>query len=150
MAWMALGFEVEPTSKPVIAVAAAVAILLPALLVYLGVQWSLMDPIVVVESKCAPFKRSAGLVKGARRVAFFVILTFGIMQGVLAAVWGGCAGGVVYAAVSTVVLLFGVAAKTVLFVHCREYNGELELQSDVNKLGQVYVQLPPLDVVDEV
>ncbi|KAG6429752.1 hypothetical protein SASPL_107805 [Salvia splendens] len=73
--------------------------------------------------------------------------------------FGGCAGGisggvvvrlVVYAALSTVVLLFGVAAKTVLFVHCREFNGELELQSDVNKLGQVYVQLPPLDVVDEV
>ncbi|KAL1551082.1 hypothetical protein AAHA92_18968 [Salvia divinorum] len=154
-----LGFDISPTSIPFMAVE---VILLAALFVYLWVEWCLMDAVVVVESKYgfAPLKRSSALVKGMRRVAFLMIALLAILQGIIS--WrflvsggGGWRGGVVLqlvvcAALSTVATLFGLAATTVLFIHCKSVNGESEkFPSDEMMLRQIYVQLPR-DVVDDV
>ncbi|XP_057775062.1 uncharacterized protein LOC130994041 [Salvia miltiorrhiza] len=158
-----LGFDVEPSSKSSMAVVIVTMIPFLALFFYLGIKWYLAWSIVVVESKYgfAPFKRSSNLVKGAKLVALLMILVLAILQMILSgwfsALGGGrgCSGGVVvqlvaYAVLSSVVALFGLAADTVLLVHCKEFNnenGELEFVSDEKKLGQVYVPLPVDEVV---
>ncbi|KAL1551084.1 hypothetical protein AAHA92_18970 [Salvia divinorum] len=167
-----LGLEVDPTAKSFMAVVFVATIVLVVLFVYFGVKWCLVDAIAVVESKYgfAPFGRSSSLVKGMGRVAFQIIMLVAILHGIMSG-WfsvlsgaaartsdGGCGGGValqmvVYAVLSTALTLFGVAANTVLFIHCKAVNGESEeldnFPSDEKKLSQIYVQLPR-DVVDDV
>ncbi|KAG6429751.1 hypothetical protein SASPL_107804 [Salvia splendens] len=158
------GLEIDPTAKSFMAVVFMMMILSVAVLVYLGVKWCLVDAIVVVESKYgfAPFYRSSSLVKGMWRVAFQIIAVLSILQWIMSG-WfsvlaGGaaarCSGGVaiqmvVYAMLSTVVTLFGLAATAVLFIHCKALNGESE-ELKFDKLGEVYVQLTQDDVADKV
>ncbi|XP_047963154.1 uncharacterized protein LOC125207731 [Salvia hispanica] len=156
-----LGLEMGPTTKPFIIFMAVAMILFVVLYVYLWVEWCLMDAVVVVESKYgfAALKRSSTLVKGMRRVAFVIIALPAVMQGIISwrfSALGGVALQMVdYAVLSTALTLFGLAANTVLLIHCQAVNGELEklerFPSDEKKLSlsQIYVQLPRA-VVDHV
>ncbi|KAL1551085.1 hypothetical protein AAHA92_18971 [Salvia divinorum] len=144
---MALGLEIGTTSRSFTVVVFAMTILFFGLLV----ECCLMDAVVVVESKYgfAPLQRSSTLVKGMRHVAFLMIALPVILQGIISwrfLVLGGGDGGVflqlaVCAVLSTALTLFGVAATTVLFIHCKALNGESEELEFQDKLGAVYVQL---------
>ncbi|KAH6771171.1 hypothetical protein C2S52_015974 [Perilla frutescens var. hirtella] len=169
-----LGVEIDPSSKYIMAAVFLMAALPIVVSIYLEVEWIFMNAIVVVESKYgfAPFQRSSSLVKGKRVVALLMMLLFSVL-GLILSAWystfvarsngngnggsGTCRGWlvlhmVVYGGVSTILSLFNLAANTVFFVHCKAFNGELELEVKLpsyDKLGQVYVQLP-LDVADHV
>ncbi|KAL0336446.1 UNVERIFIED_CONTAM: hypothetical protein Sradi_4856500 [Sesamum radiatum] len=134
--------------------------LLVGLLVYLQVEWSLSNAIVVVESKWgfAPLKRSSYLVKGMRRVVFSMIVLVGAVVGLFSMwyssllanagrvmiSWWFVAQMVVYAGLLTMVSVYSMAATTVLFVYCKMSHGELVFEID-EELGGEYARLPADD-----
>ncbi|KAL8518628.1 hypothetical protein ACS0TY_009832 [Phlomoides rotata] len=137
-------------------------LLLIGLLLFLQVEWYLVNAVVVLESKWgfAPLKRSRYLVKGMRGLIFMVAMLFGVLSAL--SVWflsmvvnahrinqGSMPWlllqVVLYLGVSVVSSLYGLAANTVIFVHCKALHEESEFQID-DQLGTVYVQLPS-DVV---
>ncbi|KAL2226196.1 uncharacterized protein LOC105160086 [Sesamum indicum] len=150
------GFEMDYDSKYFLVFVILMSALLVGLLVYLQVEWSLSNAIVVVESKWgfAPLKRSSYLVKGMRRVVFSMIVLVGIVVG-LFSMWysrllANAGGGiswwivaqmVVYASLLTMVSLYSMAATTVLFVYCKMSHGELVFEID-EELGGMYARLP--------
>ncbi|KAL8518625.1 hypothetical protein ACS0TY_009829 [Phlomoides rotata] len=158
-----LGFEMDYDEPYFLVFVLVIASLMIGLLIFLQVEWYLVTAVVVLESKWgfAPLKRSWYLVKGMRGVIFLVIMLFGVLSAL--SVWflsvvatsahrinGGSIAGlvlqvVVYFGVSVVLSLYGLAANTVIFVHCKALHEESEFQID-DQLGTVYVQLPS-DVV---
>ncbi|KAL8518624.1 hypothetical protein ACS0TY_009828 [Phlomoides rotata] len=136
-----------------IALAAAVAF-------YIGLQWHLMYPIVVLESMWgfAPLRRSSYLVNGMRRVVFLMMMLLGISSLIasmgytnfMANVNEGRTGWVfvqmlVYVGLFTMLSLYNIVADTVLFVYCKELHGE-KVSRIEEKSGGEYVKVP-LDVV---
>lgn len=139
----------------------SVTALLVGVLVYLRVEWCLSNVIVVVESKwgLAALRRSAFLVKGMRGVAFGMILLFGLLLGFLGVLCstlvpsaGGLSWGdwiswafvfqaVVYSGFMTILMLYGVAATTVLFMYCKALQGELAFEI-AEEFAQEYIRLP--------
>ncbi|KAL8533733.1 hypothetical protein ACS0TY_009940 [Phlomoides rotata] len=158
-----LGFEMDYDEPYFLVFVLVIASLMIGLLIFLQVEWYLVKAVAVLESKWgfAPLKRSSYLVKGMRGVIFLVIMLFGVLSAL--SVWflsvvatsahrinGGSIAGlvlqvVVYFGVSVVLSLYGLAANTVIFVHCKALHEESEFQID-DQLGTVYVQLPS-DVV---
>ncbi|KAL8533735.1 hypothetical protein ACS0TY_009942 [Phlomoides rotata] len=136
-----------------IALAAAMAF-------YIGLQWHLMYPIVVLESMWgfAPLRRSSYLVNGMRWVVFLMIMLLGILS-LIVSIWytnlmanvnQGRTGWVlvqmlVYAGFVTTLSLYDIVAYTVLFVYCKELHGETVSRIE-EKSGGEYVKVP-LDVV---
>ncbi|KAK4430040.1 hypothetical protein Salat_1304700 [Sesamum alatum] len=156
---LSVGFEMDYDSKYFLVFVILMGALLVGLLVYLQLEWSLSNAIVVVESKWgfAPLKRSSYLVKGMRRVVFSMIVLVGSVVGLfsmwysslLASAGGGIswwvvAQMVVYAGLLTMVSLYSMAANTVLFVYCKMSHGELVFEID-EELGGVYARLPAGD-----
>lgn len=134
----------------------AMAALLVALLIFLQIEWSVTNVVVVVESDwgLAALKRSSYLVKGARGVMFLMLLFFGVLAGVMAIGYlnlvANAAGGwsgwlvvkiIVAAAFSTVLSLYALSAVTVFFIYCKASHHEGEFEID-DKLGGEYVRLP--------
>ncbi|KAL0372489.1 UNVERIFIED_CONTAM: hypothetical protein Scaly_0930500 [Sesamum calycinum] len=113
----------------------------------LQVEWYLANVVVVVESQwgLAPLKRSSYLVKGMRRVAFSMIMLFGVLLGLLAMLCsslvpdvGGIREGwvswafifqtVVYTGFMTILMLYSIAANAMLFMYCKALHGELAFE----------------------
>ncbi|PIN03699.1 hypothetical protein CDL12_23774 [Handroanthus impetiginosus] len=134
--------------------------LVVGLLIYLQVEWYLANVIVVVESRWgfSPLKRSSYLVKGMRRIAFAMILLFGILLGFLGALCSslvpsadGISGGwvswafifqtVVYTGFMTILMLYNVAANAVLFMYCKALHGELAFEI-AEEFAHEYISLP--------
>ncbi|KAL0318176.1 UNVERIFIED_CONTAM: hypothetical protein Scaly_2856700 [Sesamum calycinum] len=125
------GFEMDYDSQYFLVFVILMSALLVGLLVYLQVEWSLSNAIVVVESKWgfAPLKRSSYLVKGMRRVVFSMIVLVGAVVGLFSMwyssllanagrvmiIWWFVAQMVVYAGLLTMVSVYSMAATTVLF-----------------------------------
>ncbi|KAL0420971.1 UNVERIFIED_CONTAM: hypothetical protein Slati_3120000 [Sesamum latifolium] len=155
------GFEMDYDSNYFLVFVILMSAFLVGLLVYLQVEWSLSNAIVVVESKWgfAPLKRSSYLVKGMRRVVFSMIVLVGAMVG-LFSMWysrllRNAGGGmiswwivaqmVVYAGLLTMVSLYSMAANTVLFVYCKMSHGELVFEIDEELGAGEYARLPADD-----
>lgn len=71
-----LGLEMDYNDPYLIVFAIVIASFLIGLLVYLQVEWCLVNAVVVLESKWgfAPLKRSSYLVKGMRGIVFLVMI----------------------------------------------------------------------------
>ncbi|KAL0296872.1 UNVERIFIED_CONTAM: protein UXT [Sesamum radiatum] len=135
-------------------------VLLVGLLIYLQVEWYLANVVVVVESQwgLAPLKRSSYLVKGMRRVAFSMIMLFGVLLGLLAmscsslvpdvggiregwVSWAFIFQTVVYTGFMTILMLYSIAANAVLFMYCKALHGELAFEI-AEEFAREYVSLP--------
>ncbi|KAK3136422.1 hypothetical protein QOZ80_5BG0434040 [Eleusine coracana subsp. coracana] len=130
--------------------------------VLLSPFWSLAGAAAVVESTAGlnPLRRSCRLLSGARLAALFAFLVFAAGVGVTlwgfggvatagtydaAAGWAGTAPVVVKAVVGTALLallmLYGMVANVVLYMHCRALHGELTGEI-YNEFADMYVFLP--------
>ncbi|KAK4403060.1 hypothetical protein Sango_1046700 [Sesamum angolense] len=154
------GFEMDYDSQYFLVFVILMSALLVGLLVYLQVEWSLSNAIVVVESTWgfAPLKRSSYLVKGMRRVVFSMIVLVGAVVGLFSMwyssllanagrgmiSWWFVAQMVIYAGLLTMVSVYSMAATTVLFVYCKMSHGELVFEID-EELGGEYARLPADD-----
>lgn len=156
-----LGFQIEITSPFFLGSIGFVGLALMGVSVYLQVNWTLVGVVVVVESNWGfqALRRSAGLIQGMRGVGLSLCLFFGFFVGVLA--WcssfsamgfdGDGADGwkswqfvvqiVVTSTFLMLVLLYDVAAKTVLYMYCKAVNGELAMEI-VEEFARDYVCLP--------
>ncbi|KAL6905920.1 hypothetical protein ACP4OV_003521 [Aristida adscensionis] len=123
--------------------------------------WSLAAAAAVVESAAglAPLRRSCALLAGARLAALSAFLVFAAgaaitlwgFGGVAAetydvtAGWAGMAPVVVKAVAGTallaLIMLYGMVANVVLYMHCRALHGELTGEI-YNEFANVYVFLP--------
>lgn len=136
------------------------AVLLGLVLVYVGVNWILVNVIVVVESKWGfePMSRSKDLVRGMRWVALSLIVFFGFFELVLLWIslvsgvdsiavedgwntWAFAVRIVATSAVLTLLLLHGFAATTVLYMYCKALHGELAGEI-AHEFAADYVSLP--------
>ncbi|KNA19874.1 hypothetical protein SOVF_057400 [Spinacia oleracea] len=136
------------------------AILLGLVLVYVGVNWILVNVIVVVESRWGfePMTRSSDLVRGMRWVALSLIMFFGFFELVLLwislvsggesiavgdgwSTWAFAVRIVATTAILTLVLLHGIAATTVLYMYCKALHGELAGEI-AHEFAADYVSLP--------
>ncbi|CAN6342557.1 unnamed protein product [Urochloa humidicola] len=129
--------------------------------VLLSPFWSLAGAAAVVESTAgfAPLRRSCRLLWGARLAALFAFLVFAAGIGVTlwgfsgvavetydaAAGWPAMAPVVVKAVAGTallaVMMLYGMVANIVLYMHCRALHGELAGEI-YNEFANMYVFLP--------
>ncbi|KAK9114284.1 hypothetical protein Syun_021081 [Stephania yunnanensis] len=120
------------------------------------VTWGLACSVVVAESSWGlePLRRSGYLVKGLRRLAFWLVLYFGsaLVFILLASRGFGLSSGVVGALMfvsSTVVasaalmllLLHSLAATTVLYMYCKAMHGELAMEI-TEEFAREYLSLP--------
>ncbi|KAG2302022.1 hypothetical protein Bca4012_060349 [Brassica carinata] len=131
-----------------------------AIVVKLYVKWILAWAIVVVESSwgLTPLKRSRSLVKGMESVSLSMILVFAVTQSVF--VWVSTVAAsaqmddgklwtkalfvaqiVVTSAVLTVLMLYNVAATTVMYMYCKAVRGELAWEI-AEEFAREYVSLP--------
>ncbi|KAG8383064.1 hypothetical protein BUALT_Bualt05G0145800 [Buddleja alternifolia] len=154
------GVEIELHNVYFLSFGVVIAGLVLGLLIYLQVEWCLSSVVVVVESQWgfSPLRRSSYLIKGMRRVAFSMIVLFGLLIGFLAALCsslvpdvGGIREGwvswafifqtVVYTGFMTILMLYSVAASAVLFMYCKALHGELAFEI-AEEFAQEYVSLP--------
>lgn len=137
------------------------AVLLGLTLVYVSVNWYLMNVIVVAESKLGfqPMIRSKGLVRGMRWVVLSLIMFFGFLASVLLWIsmvsrdgdlgsmndgwntWAFILRTVLTCAALTLILLHSIAASTVLYMYCKALHGELAGEI-ANEFAAEYVSLP--------
>ncbi|CAI9775219.1 unnamed protein product [Fraxinus pennsylvanica] len=155
-----LGFEIDYESNYFLGFAVFVMVLLVSGLIYLTVEWSLAYVVVVVESKWGftPLKRSARLIKGMRWVALAMMMLFGILIGLFAMAasslvlnaesvqggwlsWAFVLQTVVYSGFMTILMLYSVAAHTVLYMYCKALHGELAFDIAA-EFAREYVSLP--------
>ncbi|CAN6859285.1 unnamed protein product [Brassica oleracea] len=127
-----------------------------AIVVKLYVNWILAWAIVVVESSwgLTPLKRSKSLIKGMESVSLSMILLYAVAQSCF--VWISTVAAsahmddgklwtkaffvfqiVVTSAVLTVLMLYYVAATTVMYMYCKAVHGELAWE-----FAREYVSLP--------
>ncbi|KAK9105119.1 hypothetical protein Scep_021963 [Stephania cephalantha] len=126
------------------------------MLVVALVNWGLACSVVVAESSWGlePLRRSGYLVKGLRRLAFWLVLYFGsaLVFILLASRGFSLSSGVVGAlmsVLSTVVpsaalmllLLHSLAATTVLYMYCKAMHGELAMEI-AEEFAREYLSLP--------
>jgi hypothetical protein len=125
-------------------------------LVYLQVNWALACVIVVVESKWGvePLWRSSKLMKGMKLVSLSLLMYYSFLIGVSVWLnstfveningwksWVFVLQTVLGSATVTILLLYSVAANTVLYMYCKALNGELA--SDIaEEFAREYVSLP--------
>ncbi|KAJ0252866.1 Transmembrane protein [Hirschfeldia incana] len=122
-------------------------------------KWILAWVVVVVESSwgLTPLKRSKGLIKGMESVSMSMILVFAVAQACF--VWVSTVAAsmdddgkmwtkaffvvqiVVTSAVLTVLMLYNVAATTVLYMYCKAVRGELVWEI-AEEFAREYVSLP--------
>ncbi|KDP41250.1 hypothetical protein JCGZ_15657 [Jatropha curcas] len=156
-----LGLELQFSSPYFIGLSVIVSIVLVLTLVYLQLNWSLATVIAVVESSwgLAPLKRSSFLIKGMRGVAFALLLFFGFLVGILLFLtsvsgvtlgigtsrgWKTCGSILQIVGTSTLLmllLLYNVAAHTVLYMYCKAIHGELAWEI-AEEFAREYVSLP--------
>lgn len=154
------GFRFELGSPFVVALIVAVSVVLLVFLVYVQLYCSLASVIVVVESTWGlqPLKRSYYLTKGMIRVAFWLMLFFKLLTGVL--VWASSGFGslvgrsdgdgwdwavvvqiVITSALLVLLFLYNIAAHTVLYMYCKAARGELAWEI-AEEFARDYVSLP--------
>ncbi|KAL2559230.1 hypothetical protein Fot_03969 [Forsythia ovata] len=155
-----LGFEIEYESNYVLGFAVFVMVLVVSVLIYLTVEWSLAYVVVVVESEWGftSLKRSVYLIKGMKWVALAMMLFFGILIGLFTSASsslvlnaGSIQGGwlswafvlqtVVFSGFMTILMLYGVAAHTVLYMYCKALHGELAFDI-AEEFSREYISLP--------
>lgn len=155
-----LGVDIDFQNVYFMGFVIALTAVLLGFLVYLKVEWYLSSVVVVVESQwgLAPLRRSSYLVKGMRKVAFFMLLLFGILIGLLGMLcsrlvpnvdgisegwvsWAFIFQTVVYTASMTILMLYNVAANAVLYMYCKALRGELAFEI-AEEFAQEYVSLP--------
>ena len=131
-----------------------------AIVVKLYVKWILAWAIVVVESSWGftPLKRSKSLIKGMESVSLSMILLYAVAQSCF--VWISIVAAsaqmddgklwtkaffvfqiVVTSAVLTVLMLYNVAATTVMYMYCKAVHGELAWEI-AEEFAREYVSLP--------
>ncbi|KAL2559455.1 hypothetical protein Fot_04194 [Forsythia ovata] len=135
-------------------------VLVVSVLIYLTVEWSLAYVVVVVESEWGftSLKRSVYLIKGMKWVALAMMLFFGILIGLFTSASsslvlnaGSIQGGwlswafvlqtVVFSGFMTILMLYGVAAHTVLYMYCKALHGELAFDI-AEEFAREYISLP--------
>jgi len=147
---------------PLLPLPAALGAALPVLgFILLSPFWSLAGAAAVVESATGltPLRRSCRLLSGARLAALSSFLVFAAGIGVTlwgfggvavetydaGAGWAGMAPVVVKAVAGTallaVMMLYGMVANVVLYMHCRAMHGELAGEI-YNEFANMYVFLP--------
>ncbi|PON54182.1 Transmembrane protein [Parasponia andersonii] len=156
-----LGFQVEISSPYFLGLIGFVGVALMVVLVYLQVNWILVCVVVVVESTWGfeALRRSAGLIKGMRGIGLSLSLFFGFFSGLLAWCSSFSAMGfdndgadgwkswqfvvqiVVTSTFLMLVLLYDVAANTVLYMYCKALHGELATEI-AEEFAWEYVCLP--------
>ncbi|XP_050373023.1 uncharacterized protein LOC126790721 [Argentina anserina] len=146
------GFEMEVVSPYCVGlfiVCLAVAVL------YLQLNWTLAGVVAVVEPRWGfdALSRSASLIKGMRGVAVSLIVFFhffGFCSGMswwsvyLKREWdvsGNVVQIVCYSMGAMVMLLYHLAANTVLYMYCKAVHGELALEI-AEEFASEYVSLP--------
>ncbi|GMN41919.1 hypothetical protein TIFTF001_011136 [Ficus carica] len=155
-----LGYQIEYSSPYFLGFCAALGTALLLVLVYLQVNWTLVSVIVVAEKSwgLVSLRRSAGLIRGMRGTALSLFLFFGVFAAFLA--WCSSFSVMVLDDVSdgwrklefvvqivvtstflTVVLLYNVAANTVLYMYCKAVHGELASEI-AEEFAAEYVCLP--------
>jgi len=122
-------------------------ILIVPLVIYLEVYITLVKVIVVVEScwGLEPLKRSWKLVKGVKWLAFSTIFLFGTLQMIL--VWISGYSWVLIFVVSpilVVLLLYYIAVCTLLYIYCKEKQGELAVEEFGKEKDEANLSLIPL------
>ncbi|WCJ22180.1 hypothetical protein M5689_004279 [Euphorbia peplus] len=158
--WL-LGFHFDYSNSYFIGFSVAISIVLLLGIVYFRINCVLAGVIVVVESSWGlePLKRSALLIKGMRGVALGLQLFFGFLGGVLlfvSAASGSTLGIgtnngwkssafvlqiVVNSTLLMLLLLYNVAAHTVLYMYCKAARGELVWEI-AEEFAREYVSLP--------
>ncbi|XP_065860508.1 uncharacterized protein [Euphorbia lathyris] len=156
-----LGFQFDYSSPYFIGFSVAISIVLLLVIVYLQLNCSLAGIIVVVESSWGfePLKRSTFLIKRMRGVALALQLFFVFLGGVLLLVstasgltlgigtnngWKSSAFVLQIVLTSTLLmllLLYNVAANTVLYMYCKATHGEL-VSEIAEEFAREYVSLP--------
>lgn len=154
-----LGLEVSLDSKYLMGFKIFVGIIVILILIVLQMNWSLVSVVVVAESKWGfePLRRSASLIKGMKRVAFSMILFYGLAISFL--IWASSrsvakatdANGwwtlafVLQTAVGsgfvTLLMLHNLAAIVVLYMYCKALQGELAFEI-AEEFACHYVSLP--------
>lgn len=137
-------------------------IVLIVVVIYLQVNWSLVNIVVAVESSWGiqPLSRSGNLIKGMRRIVLSLVLVVGFLTGIL--VWGSWMSavglglddavekwkswGFVLNIVSTtafhmLIMLYNLAATTVLYMYAKAIHGELAGEI-AEEFAREYVSLP--------
>ncbi|XP_050203702.1 uncharacterized protein LOC126653807 [Mercurialis annua] len=153
--------KLDSSSPFFIGFSVIVLIVLMLVLVYLQLNWLLVSVIVVVESSWGfqPLKRSSYLIKGMRGVGLGLWLFFGALACVLMFIssvsgvtlgigtsnrWKSCAFVLQIVVTSTLLmllLLYNVAANTVMYMYCKAIRGELALEI-AEEFAREYVSLP--------
>ncbi|XP_073130846.1 uncharacterized protein [Henckelia pumila] len=153
-----LGPRIDYDSLYFLGLIVVITVLLVGTMIYIQVEWFLASVVVVLESKWGfePLKRSSYLVKGMKWIAFSILVYFAVSIGVMSAFYSSSVPGlissgwiswefglltVIFTAISTALMLYSVAATTVLFIHCKALRGELALET-VDEFAPLYVQLP--------
>eukprot|EP01018_Ginkgo_biloba_P035342 Gb_06154 [translate_table: standard] len=148
-------FNVQvPSSTPIYI---TMWIVVGLLVIYLQIHWILASVIPVLEGSWGlePLRRSTYLVKGMRRVAFFLNLFFGI-SGLVLALWANylqssasdsldllskIVQSITVLAAMTILFLYNIATNTVFYMYCKAYHNEL-LGAIVEEFAQDYMSLP--------
>ncbi|XP_027186224.1 uncharacterized protein [Cicer arietinum] len=140
----------------------AYALFLPLIFVlfYLRISWTLASVIAVVERTWGfqPLRRSAALMKGMKSVGVSCLLFFASLEGIM--LWSGSLLAevassdrgswrdwafvvqiVLTSTVLTILMLYNVAANTVLYMYCKAVHGELASEI-AEEFAWQYVSLP--------
>ncbi|XP_015576814.3 uncharacterized protein LOC8281861 [Ricinus communis] len=155
------GLKLDFSSPYFIGFSVIILIVSMLLLVYLQLNWALVSVIVVVESSFGiePLKRSCFLIKGMKGVALGLLLFFGCLVGALLVIssvsgvtlgigtsngWKSCAFVLQIVVTSTflmLLLLYNIAANTVMYMYCKAVRGELAWEI-AEEFAREYVSLP--------
>ncbi|XP_021910522.1 uncharacterized protein LOC110824251 isoform X3 [Carica papaya] len=156
-----VGFQIIYSSPYFIGFSMVLLCALVLVLVCLQLNWCLVSVVTVVESTWGfqPLKRSTSLIKGMRKVALSLFLFFGFASGLLlwsssvSAVnlgvaddrwwtsWAFVVHIVVTSAFLMLLMLYNIAANTVLYMHCKAIHGELAGEI-AEEFAREYVHLP--------
>ncbi|XP_004516574.1 uncharacterized protein [Cicer arietinum] len=103
------------------------------LVMYLMVNFSLVNVIVVVEScwGLEPLRRSWRLVKGMKRLILSTFIFFGLLQWIL--LWIVRYNWVFIFMISPILamlMLYNIAVYTMIYIYCKENHGELGEEKD--------------------
>ncbi|XP_022776812.1 uncharacterized protein LOC111318305 [Durio zibethinus] len=153
-----LGFQIEFSSPYFISLCMVFVIIFMFIVFYLQVNWVFAYVIVVVESSWGyePLKRSQNLVKGLKKVAFSILLLFGLLSGILTwastlrwlhsaadkwKTWPFVIDIVASSSILMFLMLYNLAASTVFYIYSEAIHGELAGEI-AEEFAREYVSLP--------
>ncbi|KZV32341.1 hypothetical protein F511_22598 [Dorcoceras hygrometricum] len=153
-----LGAQIDYGNVYFVGLLVLMTLVLVGVMVYIQVEWFLASVVVVVESKWGfeTLKRSSYLINGMKWIAFGILIYFALSIGVLSGLYSSSvpsfirSGGiswdfglltVLFTFFVTALMLYSVAATTVLFIYCKALCGELALEM-ADDFAPLYVRLP--------